>query len=51
MGQPHKVEELGDTEVPEELFQEYLFDLGPKFGYVLYNDLLLSATIIIMRDL
>ncbi len=31
MGPPHKVEELGDTEVPEDIYREYLFDLAPKF--------------------
>lgn len=33
LGQPHQVQELGETEVPEDLFQEFLIDLGPRFGY------------------
>ena len=35
MGPPHKVEVLGETEIPQDIFQEYLFDLGPQFGYVI----------------
>jgi hypothetical protein len=32
MGAPHKVEELGETQIPEEIFIEYLMDLAPQFG-------------------
>ena len=31
MGPPGKVEELGETQVPKELFEEYLCDLGEQF--------------------
>lgn len=34
MGAPHRVEELGETQIPEEIFQEYLTDLAPQYGYV-----------------
>ena len=32
MGPPHKVEDLGDTHIPEDVFMEYLTDLGPQFA-------------------
>ena len=31
IGQPDMIEDLGETEVPQELFIEYLCDLGPQF--------------------
>ena len=35
MGQPHNVCDLGETEVPFEVFQDFLFDLRDKFKYVI----------------
>ncbi len=32
MGPPHKIEDLGETEIPQDIVQEYLFDLGPEFS-------------------
>lgn len=37
MGAPHRVEELGETQIPEEIFQEYLTDLAPQYGPDTYN--------------
>ena len=31
MGPPHKVEDLGETQIPQEIFMEYLFDLQAQF--------------------
>ena len=31
MGPPHKVEDLGDTQIPQEIFMDYLFDLSSNF--------------------
>ena len=31
LGPPDKIEDLGETEVPEDLLYEYLVDLGPQF--------------------
>ena len=33
-GQPDKIEDLGETHIPQEIFTEYLFDLMPQFSYV-----------------
>ena len=35
MGPPTKIEELGETEVPQEVFVDYLFDLQSQFSYVI----------------
>ena len=35
MGPPDKVEELGETEIPEDVLTDYLFDLSPQFTSVL----------------
>ena len=34
MGPPDKVEELGETEIPEDVLTDYLFDLSPQFTSV-----------------
>ena len=34
MGPPHKIEELGTTEVPFDLFAEYLHSISPDFKQV-----------------
>ena len=31
MGPPHKIEELGETQIPQEVFTDYLFDLSSNF--------------------
>lgn len=31
MGPPHKIEDLGETEIPQEIFVEYLFELQSEF--------------------
>ena len=31
IGPPQKVEDLGETEVPQDLFLEYLVELGLQF--------------------
>lgn len=36
VGPPGKVEELGETQVPEWLFEEYLRDLGEQFRCVVW---------------
>ena len=37
LGQPHRVEELGDTEIPEEVFNQYLIGLKDSFRYIKYR--------------
>lgn len=37
MGPPDKVEELGETEIPEDVLTDYLFDLSPQFTPETYN--------------
>lgn len=34
MGPPHKVEDLGETEIPQEVFMDYIFDLQDQFQLV-----------------
>lgn len=36
IGQPDKIEDIGETQIPQDLFFEYLFDLGPQFTYATY---------------
>ncbi len=31
MGPPNKVEDLGETGIPQEIFMEYLFELQDQF--------------------
>ena len=31
MGPPHKIEVLGETQIPEDIFMDYLFDLQAQF--------------------
>jgi hypothetical protein len=31
MGPPHKVEDLGETEIPQDVFEEYLHDIASEF--------------------
>ena len=31
MGPPHKIEDLGETQIPQEVFTDYLFDLSSNF--------------------
>ena len=31
MGPPHKVEDLGETQIPKEVFDDYLFSLRDEF--------------------
>lgn len=35
IGPPHKVEDLGETEVPEEVFHDYLKDISDQFRFSL----------------
>lgn len=37
MGQPHKIEDLGETEIPQDIFQEYLIDMSPQFRYASWD--------------
>lgn len=37
VGPPGKVEELGETQVPKDLFEEYLGDLGEQFRCVVFS--------------
>ena len=37
IGQPTKVMDLGETEVPEELFMELLEDIAPRFNASTYD--------------
>jgi hypothetical protein len=37
MGPPHKVEDLGTTEIPQDLFVEYLKDVKDKFNSLTYD--------------
>ena len=36
MGPPHQVEDLGETDVPEEIFRDYLKDISAQFRYCLF---------------
>ena len=36
-GQPTKKMELGETEIPEEMFMELLRDIAPRFTEATYN--------------
>ncbi len=31
MGSPHKIEDLGETEIPQDVFMDYIFDLQDQF--------------------
>ena len=31
MGQPHRIEDLGETEIPHDVFQDYLADLKSQY--------------------
>ncbi|XP_003383659.1 PREDICTED: desumoylating isopeptidase 1-like [Amphimedon queenslandica] len=37
MGPPHQVEDLGETDVPEEIFRDYLKDISAQFSNQTYN--------------
>lgn len=37
IGPPHRIEDLGHTEIPEEIFLEYLKEIGDKFWYEDYR--------------
>ena len=40
MGPPHKIEELGETQIPQEIFTDYLFDLSSNFTSVKIIDVI-----------